>query len=58
MKQKIEQRREVYKKILDGQDNLFDTKLRREVKNLVLEKKLEVWNEVEERVIRKNFGMR
>ena len=58
MKQKIEQRREVYKKILDGQDNLFDTKLRREVKNLVLEKKFEVWNEVEERVIRKNFGMR
>ena len=49
IKQKIEQRKEVYKKIVEGQDNLWEvyySKLRREVKNLVVEEKLEVWNEV------------
>ena len=51
IKQKIEQRREAYKKILHGQDNLWEeySKLRREGKNLVVQKKLEVWNEVVER---------
>ena len=49
--QKIEHRREAYKKILEGQDNLWEeySKLRREVNNLVVQKKLEVWNEVVER---------
>ena len=51
IKQKIEHRRKAYKKILEGQDNLWEeySKLRREVNNLVVQKKLEVWNEVVER---------
>ena len=52
IKRKIEHRREAYKKILEGQDNLWEeyySKLRREVKNLVVQKKLEVCNEVVER---------
>ena len=45
-----QQRRETYKK-LEGQDYLLEdySKLCREVKNLVVQKKLEVWNEVVER---------
>ena len=44
IKQKIEQRSEAYNKILDGQDNLWEeySKLRREVKNLVVQKKNEL----------------
>ena len=51
IKQKIEERREVYRKILRGQGELWKeyTKLRREVKSLVIEKKLAVWNEVVEK---------
>ena len=46
---------------LEGQDNLWEeySKLRREVKNLAVQKKLEVWNEVVERAnsdFEKNFG--
>ena len=38
IKQKTEQKREVYKKILKGQDNLWEeySKLHREVKNIVI----------------------
>ena len=47
VKAKIEHRRDVYRKIAGGQDELC--KLRREVKNLVIEKKLNSWNEVLEK---------
>ena len=48
---KIEHRREVYRKIAGGQDELWEEyfKLRREAKNLVTEKKLNIWNEVLEK---------
>ena len=51
IKQKIEERREVYRNILRGQGDLWVeyTKLRREIKSLVTGKKLVVWNEVVER---------
>ena len=62
--EKIEERREVYRKILRGQGDLWGdyTKLRKEVKGLVIEKMLAVWNEVVERAnedfecSRKEFG--
>ena len=45
IKQKIEERRELYRKILRGQGDLWGeyTKLHREVKSLVIEKKLAAW---------------
>ena len=52
VKAKIELRRDVYRKIAGGQDELWEEyfKLRREVKkNLVIEKKLNIWNEVLEK---------
>ena len=46
IKQKIEQRREAFKKIIEGQDYLWEeySKLHRDVKNLVVQKELEVCN--------------
>ena len=60
IKQKIEERREVYRMILRGQGDLREeyTKLHREVKSLVIEKKLALWNEVVETAnvdLRKGF---
>ena len=48
IKAKIEQRRELYKRILRGEDGLWEeyVRLRKEVKQLVTEKKLQIWNEV------------
>ena len=48
IKAKIEQRRELYKRILRGVDGLWEeyVRLRKEVKQLVTEKKLQIWNEV------------
>ena len=60
IKAKIEQRRQLYKRMVRGQEGLWD-KLRREVKHLVMEKKLNVWNGVVEKAnadfeARRNFG--
>ena len=48
IKARIEQRRELYKRILRGEDELWEeyVRLRKEVKQLVTEKKLQIWNEV------------
>ena len=45
---KIEHRREVYRLIASGQEELWEEyyRLRKEVKQLVLKKKLSIWNEV------------
>ena len=49
IKAKIEQGRELFKKILRDEDELCEV-LRKEVKQLVTEKKLQIWNEVVEKV--------
>ena len=51
VKAKIEHRRDVYRKIAGGQDELWEEyyMLRKEVKNLVVEKRLNNWNEVLEK---------
>ena len=51
VKAKIEHRRDVYRKIAGGQDELWEEyyMLRKEVKKLVIEKKLNNWNEVLEK---------
>ncbi len=48
IKVKIEQRRELYKRILRGEDELWEEYVRlwKEVKQLATEKKLQIWNEV------------
>ena len=53
IKAKIEQRRQLYKRMVRG---LWDeyNKLRREVKHLVMEKKLNVWNGVVEKAFEGN----
>ena len=53
IKGKIECRRELHKKMINGQEDLWDEycRLRKEVKDLVIAKKLKVWNEVIDRVI-------
>ena len=50
IKEKISLRREVYKKVIKGREDLWNEycRLRREVKELVREKKLTIWNEVVE----------
>ena len=52
IKEKISLRREVYKKVIKGREDLWNEycRLRREVKELVREKKLTIWNEVVEKV--------
>ena len=49
---KINRRREVYKKVISGRKELWDEycRLRKEVKEAVREKKLIIWNEVVEKV--------
>ena len=44
-------RRELYKKVINGQEDLWDEycRLRKEVKELVREKKLNIWREVVEK---------
>ena len=48
---KIEHRRQVYRSIVSGQEELWEEyyRLRKEVKQLVIEKKLNIWNEVVEK---------
>ena len=52
IKERVTLRWQLYKKVISGQDDLWDEycRLCREVKDLVREKKLAVWNEVVERV--------
>ena len=52
LKEKISLRQEVHKKVIKGQEDLWDEycRLRREVKELVRGKKLTIWNEVVEKV--------
>ena len=52
VKEKIALRRQLYKKVTSGRDELWDEycQLRKEVKDLVREKKLAIWNEVAEKV--------
>ena len=52
IKERIALRRQLYKKVISGRDDLWDEycRLRREVKDLVREKKLAVWNEIVEKV--------
>ena len=47
IKDKINKRREVYEKDVNGRKDLWDEycRLRKEVKQLVIEKKLNIWNE-------------
>ena len=48
IKDKINRRREVYKKIVSGRKELWDEycRIRKEVKEAVREKRLNIWNEV------------
>ena len=48
----INARREVYRKVVNGREDLWDEycRLRKEVKHLVIEKKLNIWNELVEKV--------
>ena len=48
IKDKINHRREVYKKVVGGRKELWDEycRLCKEVKEVVREKKLSIWNEV------------
>ena len=52
IKDKINRRREVYKKVVSGRKELWAEycRLRKEVKEAVREKKLSIWNEVVEKV--------
>ena len=52
IKDKINRRREIYKKVLSGRNELWDEycSLPKEVKEAVREKKLSIWNEVVEKV--------
>ena len=51
IKEKISLRRELYKKVISGREELWDEycRLRKEVKELVREKKLNIWREVVEK---------
>ena len=51
IKEKISLRRELYKKVINGWEDLWDEycRLRKEVKELVREKKLNIWREVVEK---------
>ena len=49
---KINARRQAYKKVVNGREDLWGEycRLRKEVKQLVVEKKLNIWNELVEKV--------
>ena len=51
IKETISLRRELYKKVINGREDLWDEycRLRKEVKELVREKKLNIWREVVEK---------
>ena len=52
IKDKINARRQIYKKVFNGRKDLWGEycRLRKEVKQLVIEKKLNIWNELVEKV--------
>ena len=52
IKDRINARREVYRKVVNGREDLWDEycRLRKEIKQLVIEKKLNIWNELVEKV--------
>ena len=52
IKYKINARRQVYKKVVNCREDLWGEycRLRKEVKQLVIEKKLNIWNELVEKV--------
>ena len=52
IKDRINARREVYRKVINGREDLWDEycRLRKEVKQLVIENKLNIWNELVEKV--------
>ena len=52
IKDRIDARREVYRKVVNGREDLWDEycRLRKEVKQLVIEKKRNIWNEIVEKV--------
>ena len=52
IKDRINARREVYMKVVNGREGLWEEycRLRKEVKQLVIEKKLNIWNELVEKV--------
>ena len=52
IKDKINARRQLYKKVVNGREDLWGEycRLRKEVKQLVIEKKLNIWNELVEKV--------
>ena len=54
IKEKISLRRELFKKVISGREELWDKycRLRKEVKELVREKKLNIWREVVEKADR------
>ena len=64
IKDKINARWQVYKKVVNGREDLWGEycRLRKEVKQLVIEKRLNIWNELVEKVntdfdeIRKSSG--
>ena len=52
IKDRINARLEVYRKVVNGREDLWDEycTLRKEIKQLVIEKKLNIWNELVEKV--------
>ena len=52
IKDRINVRRDMYKKVANGREDLWDEycRLCKEVKQLVIEKKLNIWNELVEKV--------
>ena len=52
IKDRIDARREVYRKVVNGREDLWDEycRLHNEVKQLVIEKKRNIWNEIVEKV--------
>ena len=52
IKDKINARRQIYRKVVNGREDLWGEycRLRKEVKLLVIEKKLNIWNELVEKV--------
>ena len=52
IKDKINASQEVYKKVVNGQEDLWGEyyRLRKEVKQLAIEKKFNIWNELVEKV--------
>ena len=52
IKDRIDARREVYRKVVNGREDLWDEycRLSKEVKQLVIEKKGNIWNEIVEKV--------